>query len=175
MAPFVLHPPSNLSPAEALAVSQQAPSILRASAGAVSSSPLASLLSGPEDPELWLQYENLIVSCLRTGDDLAANACLRRLANRFGAGNERVQALRGLVREAEAKDNGELERVLKEYDEILEANDTSIVCPPAAPAFSAPCRPDSFVADTLPSSRPLRSGGSRSCGPWGASPTRRQR
>ncbi|KAK3897811.1 TPR repeat protein oca3 [Staphylotrichum tortipilum] len=126
MAPSVLHPPSHLSPAEALAVSQQAPGILRASAAAVSSSPLASLLAGPEDPELWLQYENLIVSCLRTGDDLAANACLRRLAIRFTAGNERVQALRGLVREAEAKNNGELERVLKEYDEILEANDTNI-------------------------------------------------
>jgi hypothetical protein len=97
MAPSVLSPPSQLSPAGALALSQQAPAILRGSAATVSSSPLNTLLAPAENSELWLQYENLIQSCLRTGDDLAAHACLKRLTNRFGDRNERVQALRGLV------------------------------------------------------------------------------
>lgn len=37
-----------------------------------------------------------------------------------------MMALRGLVKEAEAQNNGELEKVLKEYDEILSGNDTNI-------------------------------------------------
>ena len=133
MAPSVLYPPSQLSPAGALALSQQAPAILRSSASTVSSSPLVSLLKGSEKSDLWLQYENLILSCLRTGDDLAANACLRRLANRFGNDNERVQALKGLVKEAEAKNNGELEAVLNEYNQILGDNETNIVRPRPPP------------------------------------------
>lgn len=132
MAPSVLQPPTELSPAAALALSQQAPSILRSSASTVSSSPLNTLIAGSEKPELWMQYENLILSCLRTGDDLAANACLRRLTTRFGGDNERVQALRGLVKEAEAKNNGELEAVLKEYNGLLAENDTNIVRPHAS-------------------------------------------
>ncbi|KAK4039441.1 hypothetical protein C8A01DRAFT_16585 [Parachaetomium inaequale] len=126
MAPSILHPPVQLSPAAALALSQQAPAILRSSPSTVSSSPLNTLLSGSEKPEQWLQYENLILSCLRTGDDQAAHACLRRLVARFGNDNERVQALRGLVKEAEAPDNGALENVLKEYNQILGENDANI-------------------------------------------------
>ncbi|KAK3299184.1 uncharacterized protein B0H64DRAFT_317765 [Chaetomium fimeti] len=126
MAPPILHSPVQLSPAAALALSQQAPAFLRSSSSTVSSSPLSTLLSGPEKSEQWLQYENLIVSCLRTGDDQAAHQCLRRLVARFGDDNERVQALRGLVKEAEAQGNGALEEVLKEYNQILDENDTNI-------------------------------------------------
>ncbi len=133
MAPSILYPPSQLSPAGALALSQQAPAILRSSASTVSASTLTTLLTGSEKAELWLQYENLILSCLRTGDDLAANACLKRLTTRFGSDNERVQALGGLVKEAEAKNNGELEAVLKEYDQILGDNETNIVRPRPSP------------------------------------------
>jgi hypothetical protein len=137
MAPSILHPPVQLSPAAALALSQQAPAILRSSRSTVSSSPLNTLLSGSEKPEQWLQYENLILSCLRTGDDKAAQACLRRLVARFGEDNERVQALRGLVKEAEAQNNGALEEVLKEYNQILSENDANIVRPPPSPFFAA--------------------------------------
>ncbi|KAK4242515.1 TPR repeat protein oca3 [Achaetomium macrosporum] len=122
----VLYPPTQLSPAAALALSQQAPSILRSSPSTVSSSPFSALFAGSEKPELWLQYENLILSCLRTGDEQAARQCLQRLVARFGEDNERVQALRGLVKEAEAKNNSDLEGVLKEYDQILSDNDTNI-------------------------------------------------
>ncbi|KAL2143701.1 hypothetical protein VTI28DRAFT_10131 [Corynascus sepedonium] len=126
MAPSVLQSPVQLPPAAALSLSQQAPAILRNSPSTASSSPFGTLLSGSEKPEQWLQYENLILSCLRTGDDQAAHVCLGRLVARFGDDNERVQALRGLVKEAEAKNNGALEDVLKEYDEILSENDTNI-------------------------------------------------
>ncbi|KAL2170985.1 hypothetical protein VTG60DRAFT_4000 [Thermothelomyces hinnuleus] len=126
MSSTVLQTPVQLSPAAALALSQQAPAILRSSPSTASSSPFSTLLSGSEKPEQWLQYENLILACLRTGDDQAAHACLSRLVARFGDDNERVQALRGLVKEAEAKNNGALEDVLKEYDQILSENDTNI-------------------------------------------------
>lgn len=68
-------------------------------------------------------YEKLFLSCLRTGDDKAAFNCLEKLIGRFGATNERVMGLRGLYREAVAKDDAALERVLQEYDEVL-AEDT---------------------------------------------------
>ncbi|KAL2190966.1 protein prenylyltransferase [Thermothelomyces heterothallicus CBS 203.75] len=126
MSSTVLQTPVQLSPAAALALSQQAPAILRSSPSTASSSPFSTLLSGSEKPEQWLQYENLILACLRTGDDQAAHACLNRLVARFGDDNERVQALRGLVKEAEAKNDGALEDVLKEYDQMLSENDTNI-------------------------------------------------
>lgn len=127
MAPPLLYPPVQLPPAAALALSQQAPAVLKSSPSTVSSSPLNSLLSGSEKSEQWIQYENLVMSCLRTGDDQAAHQCLKRLVARFGNDNERVQALSGLVKEAEAQNNGELEEVLKEYNQILGENGTNIV------------------------------------------------
>ncbi|KAL2016616.1 hypothetical protein VTK56DRAFT_3234 [Thermocarpiscus australiensis] len=126
MAPSLLHPPSQLSPAAALALSRQAPAVLRSSPATVSSSPFSALFSGPEKPEIWLKYENLIFACLRTGDAQGAHQCLERLSARFGPENERVQALRGLVKEAEAQNDSALEDVLKEYDQLLSLNDTNI-------------------------------------------------
>ncbi|KAJ4306289.1 Inositol phosphatase SIW14 [Collariella sp. IMI 366227] len=76
MAQSVLFPPSQLSPAKALALSQRAPGIL--------------------------------------------------LVSRFGEENERVQALMGLLKEADAKDNSELEGILREYDQLLSDNNTNI-------------------------------------------------
>ncbi|KAK4192945.1 hypothetical protein QBC35DRAFT_160067 [Podospora australis] len=121
MAPSLIRSPVQLPPAEALAISQQAPAILQSAPSAVSSSILSK-----EKSELWIEYENLILSCLRTGDERAAHQCLDRLVTRFGEDNERVLALRGLIKEAEAQNNGELEKVLKEYEEILSKNDSNI-------------------------------------------------
>ncbi|KAK4163611.1 TPR repeat protein oca3 [Cladorrhinum sp. PSN259] len=125
MAPSLFRSPVQLLPAEALELSKQAPGILRSSPS-TSSSAISALFSAPEKPELWISYENLILSSLRTGDDKAASQCLARLVARFGEDNERVMALRGLVKEAEAQNNGELEKILKEYDQILSENDTNI-------------------------------------------------
>ncbi|KAM0435092.1 hypothetical protein ACHAPT_003181 [Fusarium lateritium] len=126
MAPSLLQPQGHLSPAEALQLAQQAPTILKSSPRAFSASPLASLFSATETADLWTIYENLLLSCLRTGDDEAAHQCLERLVLRFGDGNERVMALKGMVKEAEATSNNDLQQVLKEYEDILEEDGTNI-------------------------------------------------
>lgn len=46
---------------------------------------------------------------------------------RFGARDERIAALEGLVKEAEATNNNELEKVLKEYEAILAEDNTNAV------------------------------------------------
>jgi hypothetical protein len=118
----LLHPPAHLPPAVALQLSQQAPSILRNSPSSISSYSLSSLWSAAETPELWTTYENLMLSCLRTGDEQSAHFCLERLTERFGADNERLMALKGLFQEAIANDDAALKQVLEQYDSIL-AND----------------------------------------------------
>ena len=127
MAPSLLHPPSHLSAADALQLSQCAPAVLKSSPSTISSAPLQALFSAPENAELWVNYENLMLSCLRTGDDQSAHECLERLVNRFGGDNERIMALKGLLQEADAENNAALEKVLKEYDQILSENSTNIV------------------------------------------------
>ncbi|KAF9881307.1 kinetoplast-associated protein kap [Colletotrichum karsti] len=126
MAPSLVRPQGHLSPAEALELAQQAPTILRNNPKAFSSSPLVSLFSASETPETWIIYENLLLACLRTGDSQAAHQCLERLVIRFGDDNERIMAFKGLVKEAEADNDGELVQVLKEYETILGQNATNI-------------------------------------------------
>lgn len=127
MSSSLLHPPSHLPPATALRLSQQAPTILQNSPGAVSSTTLGSLFAAPETPELWIVYENLLLSCLRTGDEQSAHRALGRLVNRFGNDNERIMALKGLLKEADAPDDATLEVVLNDYDRILGDNPTNLV------------------------------------------------
>jgi hypothetical protein len=127
MAPSLTRPQGQLSPAEALHLAQQAPTILKGNPKAFSASPLISLFSAAETAELWTIYENLIITCLRTGDDDSAHLCLERLILRFGDENERVMALKGLIKEAEATSNSELQVVLKEYEDILNQDGTNIV------------------------------------------------
>ncbi|KAH6892029.1 hypothetical protein B0T10DRAFT_482843 [Thelonectria olida] len=126
MAPSLVRPQGHLSPAEALLLAQQAPTVLRQNPKAVSASPLSSLFSAPESTDLWTIYENLLLSCLRTGDDESAHKCLERLVLRFGDKNERIMAFKGLVKEAEANNQNELLAVLKEYEEILQENPANI-------------------------------------------------
>lgn len=135
MAPSLLRPQAHLSNKEVLELAQQAPTILRKNPRAFSTSPLAALFSASETAELWIIYENLLLACLRIGDDESAQELLDRLVIRFGEDNQRIMALMGLVKEARATNNAELEGILKEYDEILENPDnkfTNIVsagCP----------------------------------------------
>ncbi|KAF4981098.1 hypothetical protein FZEAL_3034 [Fusarium zealandicum] len=126
MAPSLIQPQGHLSPAEALQLAQQAPSILKSNPKAFSASPLSSLFSAAETADLWNIYENLLLSCLRTGDDESAHQCLERLILRFGDKNERVMALKGMVKEAEANNNNELQQVLKEYEDLLEEDGANI-------------------------------------------------
>ena len=127
MAPSLLRPQGHFSPEEVLQLAQQAPEILRGNPKAFSSSPLSFLFTPPETPELWTIYENLLLSCLRVGDEQAAHQCLERLVIRFGDDNERIMAFKGLVKEADAKGDAGLDAVLKEYQAILAEDATNIV------------------------------------------------
>jgi hypothetical protein len=117
----------DLSNAEALKLSQQAPTILKQNPKAISTTPFASLFLAPETADLWTTYENLLLSCLRTGDDQAAHQCLERIISRFGNDNERVMALKGLVKEATAEDAEALNKILAEYDVLLQESPANIV------------------------------------------------
>ena len=88
---------------------------------------MSSLFSAPENAELWVVYENLLLSCLRAGDDSAAIECLDRLTLRFGAENERIMALTGLIKEATAESDEQVKKILKDYEEILEEDASNIV------------------------------------------------
>ena len=127
MHPSLLYPPAHLSPVVALELSQQAPTLLRNTPSSISSYSLNSLFSAAESAELWTIYENLMMSCLRTGDEQSAHLCLQRLTERFGADKERIMALRGLFQEAIAEDDVALEKVLKEYGTILKQDPTNMV------------------------------------------------
>jgi len=119
MTSSLLHPPAHLPPHVAVQLSQQAPALLQSTSSSIGSYSLSSLWSTAESPELWTTYENLMLSCLRTGDEQSAGRCLERLTNRFGSDNERVMALRGVFQEAIAADDNSLRQVLKEYENIL--------------------------------------------------------
>lgn len=126
MAHTLLHPVGDLSPAETLRLAQQAPEILRKNPRAFSTSPLASLFTATENADTWTLYENLMVLCLRTGDDEAASECLERITIRFGDTHERVLALQGLYKEATAFDDAELQKILEEYNILLQENDANV-------------------------------------------------
>lgn len=125
MTDQLLAPPTHLSPTESLRLSQLAPRWLRSQAPSSLPYPL-SLLTTSESAEQWQANENLMIACLRTGDDETASICLDKLSERFGAGNERVQALRGLYEEARAPDEKALLDVLKSYDAMLEEKPANV-------------------------------------------------
>ncbi|KAI4230104.1 MAG: hypothetical protein L6R36_000361 [Xanthoria steineri] len=115
--------PLRHSHSEALTTSQQAGKYIQQNS--FSSTPIPiPFLSTPESTELWSTYENLLYSCLRTGDDKAAHSCLEKLGGRFGTNDERIMGLRGLYQEAMAEDQAALLRMLREYDQILAENPT---------------------------------------------------
>ncbi|KAK2598952.1 hypothetical protein QQS21_005557 [Conoideocrella luteorostrata] len=126
MTQSLLQPVGNLTSAETLQLAQQAPEILRKTPRAFSKSPLASFFSVTETADTWTIYENLMITCLRTGDDAAATECLERITIRFGEKHERVLALKGLLKEATATSNAELQKILEEYETELKENDANI-------------------------------------------------
>ncbi|KAL9109259.1 MAG: hypothetical protein Q9227_006014 [Pyrenula ochraceoflavens] len=105
-------------PPGALRLSQRAPEVFRRAIPTGKPFPF-SLLEAAESPDTWTEYEQLLVACLRTGDDKAASLCLERLTQRFGATDDRIRAMKGLYQEATAKNQEDLEKVLDEYDRIL--------------------------------------------------------
>lgn len=118
MANSLLMQPTNAEPRTALKLSQQAPSFFKSQSSWSLPYPL-SLFSNSESQEKWQSYENVLLACLRTGDNESAYLCLEELSDRFGQTNERVIALRGLYAEATARTPQELEDVMSNYEEIL--------------------------------------------------------
>ncbi|CZT18048.1 related to kinetoplast-associated protein KAP [Ramularia collo-cygni] len=118
MANSLLMPPSSSEPQNALALSQQAPSFFKSQTSWSLPYPL-SLFSNSESQEKWQSYENILIACLRTGDNESAYLYLEELTDRFGETNERVIALRGLYAEATARTPQELDDVMANYEEIL--------------------------------------------------------
>lgn len=130
MTPSLLRPQVHLTNTEALKLAQLAPEVLKSNPKVFSASPLGALFSASETGDVWTIYENLLLACLRTGDDRAASECLERIVIRFGATDERVMALEGLTKEAKALNNNDLDKILKEYDAILKENDANVVSEP---------------------------------------------
>jgi len=86
--------------------------------------PLSLFISAGESQETWQIHENLLLACLRTGDNDTAFQCVEALTKRFGLRNDRVMALHGLYQEAIAKDDRELLAVLKMYESLLAEDNT---------------------------------------------------
>lgn len=123
---------------EALTLSQQTGQYIQNHANTGTTGFPVPFVSKPESSEVWLTYERLLLSCLRTGDDKAAHDCLEKLIARFGATNERVMGLRGLYQEAVAKDDAALERILEEYHQVLAEDPVNTVRPPSTAKCSMP-------------------------------------
>ncbi|KAF1815969.1 hypothetical protein P152DRAFT_411307 [Eremomyces bilateralis CBS 781.70] len=122
MSTELLNPSSSGRPETALRISQQAPDVLKRTAKTSLPFPLSVLFSS-EKQETWVELENLLVACLRTGDDKSARLCLDRLTSRFGEQNERILALRGLYEEAIAQDGKAVNAILTTYYDNLLAED----------------------------------------------------
>lgn len=125
MSADLLRPPAHLSEADALRITQQAPSILRKQSSWSLPWPL-SILTENDSPEKWAIYENLLYSCLRVGDDKSATACLDKLKERFGVDNERVMGLVGVYHEAIAPDEKALNAILRSYEEAIQEKPTNM-------------------------------------------------
>lgn len=102
-----------------LHLAQQAPTILGQESGSGTAS--------TESANYYARIEQLMLACLRTGDDESAHTCLNRLSLRFGPSNERIMGLRGLHEEATAKDQAALEKCLQEYDQTLSQSPVNVV------------------------------------------------
>ena len=71
--------------------------------------------------------EQLLFSCLQSGDDKSALLCTEQLAARFGVTDERILGLRGMYEEAVAENRSSLEECLQTYDLPLSENPVNLV------------------------------------------------
>ncbi|GLA15378.1 hypothetical protein AnigIFM62618_001902 [Aspergillus niger] len=70
--------------------------------------------------------EQLLFSCLQSGDDKSALLCTEQLAARFGVTDERILGLRGMYEEAVAENRSSLEECLQTYDLALSENPVNL-------------------------------------------------
>ena len=128
--------PLRRSNSEALGLAQQTTQYLQKTSSTGTSTIPIPFISYSESSELWATFEKQLFSCLRTGDDKAAHLCLERLIDRFGPSNERVMGLRGLYQEAIAQDDAALNRVLREYNEVIADDPGNAVRKPSEDTWS---------------------------------------
>lgn len=114
------------TPGKALQLSQQAPPYL-SDYGQQQIFPTFLRTYVSDSSDQWLLHEQLLLTCLRTGDDKSAHLCLEKLTERFGPSNERIMALRGLYQEATAADEVALRSILQDYERILAENPVNVV------------------------------------------------
>lgn len=112
-------------PATVLGLAQKASSLLSKSS-LKPKSQLLAIVSSVEEPVEWSELEQVFLACLRTGDDESAHLCLERLTQRFGPGNYRIMALRGLYQEAKAENEEDLKRILQGYNQIVKEDPMNI-------------------------------------------------
>jgi ER membrane protein complex subunit 2 len=156
---------SHSDPSSTLHLSQKAPVLLAAAAPASRIFPL-TLLEKPETPATWADYERLFQACLRAGDDRSAHLCLERLTLRFGASDTRVMGLRGMYQEAIATSTADLEKVLRSYENILQADAMNVVCESQlGTEFNLTDICSQYSKEGLPSRSPYR-GHRKPSAPW---------
>jgi hypothetical protein len=114
------------TPGKALHLSQKAPRYL-SDHGQRQIFPTFLKNYASDNSNQWLLHEQLLLTCLRTGDDKSAHLCLEKLTERFGASNERIMGLRGLYKEATATSEVDLKSILKDYEKILSENPVNVV------------------------------------------------
>jgi hypothetical protein len=125
MSVDLVYPPPNISPETALQISQRAPQVLQKESRTLPF-PL-SILSASDTPEKWTKYENMYVSCLRTGDDKSARMILDKLVERFGDKNERVMAYQAMMAEVKAETEQDAIKVLKELGDEIDSDPSNFV------------------------------------------------
>lgn len=105
-------------------LAQKAPLILQRQ----SSSEETFAPSSPQGKDNHGVVEQLLFSCLQSGDDKSALLCTEQLAARFGVTDERIAGLTGMYEEAVAESQSGLEECLQRYDLALSENPVNLVC-----------------------------------------------
>ncbi|GKZ27466.1 hypothetical protein AbraIFM66951_005278 [Aspergillus brasiliensis] len=103
-------------------LAQKAPLILQRQ----SSSEETFAPSSPQGKDNHGVVEQLLFSCLQSGDDKSALLCTEQLAARFGVTDERIAGLTGMYEEAVAESQSGLEECLQRYDLALSENPVNL-------------------------------------------------
>ncbi|EEP82132.1 predicted protein [Uncinocarpus reesii 1704] len=115
-----------LSDNEALLdLSRRATSFLTAHPPGLSRLP-SFLFGKPETPQLWMDYEDVLLASLAAGNDKSSLESLNRITSRFGSTNDRVIGLQGLCDEALTESDEALENVLEGYETVLKDNPVNV-------------------------------------------------
>lgn len=117
-----------LSSAAAAILSRAAPRVLASGTSFLASLPYPLSALARESAEQWRLHDAVALACLQTGDVAGARRAVGALAGRFGADNERIQALAGMVDEVAAGDDrAAVQQVLDHYAATVEADPTNLV------------------------------------------------